>query len=484
MSPLTTAERLALAALAAAWVVPAWWLGAATVSAQWTAAGLGAFALAAAVLARRSAPEGRHLPPALHRPMATFAILAFLGLLLCQALNPDRVLVPGRPVGELQPIAHLAWLPAGIAGPFDQLPRDHLYYANAWRHLLVAAATLAPLAALAALPRRAAIVRAVLAILFLHGVAFSAFAFAHNLSGSKAVLWLVTDANFHLGAPQFLGKNQQAAYQVLLLAAALGAWFAPAAFRPWNTARRRDLWLGLGTLVVLLGTATTRSRAGLAATACLLVVVAFTQLWPRRHLLFANRRLLRGCAVASVAALALLALLPPVRTTLGRVGELAHAPADLLFGGSHRRILHAIAWQMTLDRPWFGHGAGCYLLLFTGYHPQVPAYMEAIRRHNPDTHRIAVTHADGDWVEFTAEYGLVGTALLATPWLAWLGALRRLRPLAAAVPPLAAGPALVLLHGWVDFVLRNPAILGLAAALAVLSIRLARLSVPSRSLSA
>ena len=284
----------------------------------------------------------------------------------------------------------------------------------------------------------------------------------------------MTDPSFHLGAPQFMGKNQQAAYQVLLLAAALAAWAAPAAFRPWPALRRRPLWLGLGTAVVVLGTVTTRSRAGLGATALLLLAAAVMTLWPHRNRWRHHRRaLLAGAGLALVLG-AGLALLPPVRATLGRVAELARHPGDLLVGGSYRRILHDIAWQMTLDRPWFGHGAGCYVLLFSTYHPRVPAYMEALRRNHPDTNRPVHTHADGDWIEFTAEYGLVGTALLATPWAVWLATLTRRRPWAPATALLALGPLLVLAHGWIDFVLRNPAILGLAATLALLALSAAR----------
>jgi hypothetical protein len=55
-----------------------------------------------------------------------------------------------------------------------------------------------------------------------------------------------------------------------------------------------------------------------------------------------------------------------------------------------------------------------------------------------------------------------------------LVALVRLRPLGFATILLALGPLLILAHGWIDFVLRNPAILGFAAALALLSLSLAR----------
>ncbi len=479
MSPSLLAERLALAALIVAWVVPAWWLGASTVAGQGFALCAGAVALCVAAVARFTAsPESPDGSPARSGRMAPLLVAgclaAFLALLLCQALNPDRLLIPGRPVGRLLALDHTTWLPTGIEGPFARLPRDYIHFANAWRHLLVAGAVLLPLAALALLPRRTALLRAILAALFLHAVLFSAFAFVHNLSGSKAVLWLVTDPSFHLGAPQFMGKNEQAAYQVLLLAAALAAWAAPAALRPWPTLCRRPLWLGLGTAIVVLGTVTTRSRAGLGAAALLLLAAAVTKLWPRRHRWRHHRRPLLAGAVLALALGGGLALLPPVRATLGRVAELARQPGDLLVGGSYRRILHDIAWQMTLDRPWFGHGAGCYVLLFSTYHPRVPAYMEALRRDHPDTNRPVHTHADGDWIEFTAEYGFVGTALLAAPWAVWLATLARRRPLAPATALLALGPLLVLAHGWIDFVLRNPAILGLAATLALLALSATR----------
>ena len=487
MPPLASAERLALASLLVAWVVPAWWLGASTVGGQTFAAGAGAVAVALALVARRSVPPAP--PPATRGSVAPASvlglppsalvvagILAFLALLLCQALNPDRIRIPDRrSVALLQPLAHLAWLPTGIAGPFDALPRDHLPFANAWRHLLIAGAVVLPLAALAVLPRRPAVLRALLGLLFLHAVLFSAFAFVHNLSGSTLVLWQYTNAAYHLGAPQFFAKNQQAAYQVLLLATALTVVFASAAVRPWPQLKHRTRWLALGTSLVFLGTATTRSRAGLGAASMLVVVAAALALWPRRRQWRTHQRTLLGAAAAGLLALAALAALPPVRATLGRVAELAGNPRALLAGGSYRQILHDIGWEMTLDRPWFGHGAGCYVLLFTEYHPRVPAYMTALRRDHPTTHRPIHFHADGDWLEFTAEYGLVGTALLALPWLAWLAALYRARPLGPAATLLALGPLLLLAHGWGDFVLRNPAVVGLAAGLAVLALSLARL---------
>lgn len=475
MSPLSHSERFALAAVTAALAVPAWWLGASTVPGQWFGVGAGVVAAGAALVARRTA--GPATEPAAGSRLATrlvvACVVAFLALLLCQALNPDRILIPDRrPVGSIHPLAHLAWLPTGIAGPFDRLPGDFLPFTDAWRHLLVAAAVLLPALAGTLLPRRPAVLRALLGLLFVHAVVFSAFAFVHSLSGSKAVLWLATDAINFQGAAQFLGKNQQAAYQILLLAAALAAWFAPSELRPWAALRHRDLWLGLGSVLVLAATVTTRSRVGLGA-AGLLAVVGLMLVFRRRQRTPSRRALLLAGGLAFAGA-AGLACLPPVRSTLARVAEVAREPGDILVGGAYRRILHDIAWQMTLDRPWFGHGAGCYMILFSEYHPRVPAFMEHVRRHQPRWNRIVHAYADGDWIQFTAEYGLVGTALLALPWLAWAGLLLHARPPLGAGTVLALGPTLVLAHGWIDFVLRNPAILGLAAGLALLSLAVIR----------
>jgi O-antigen ligase len=496
MSPLSTSERLALAALAAAWVVPAWWLGASTVYGQAFAMGTGALAVVLALIVRNAAPlakaegwVGTAVPrPPQGLPRSAFSIqpsafsllpsafiAAFLGLLLCQALNPDRILIPGRPVGLLRPLDHLAWLPTGIAGPFDTLPRDFLPFANAWRHLLIAGAVVLPLAALALLPLRPAMLRALLGLLFIHAVLFSAFAFVHNLSGSTAVLWLVHDTINFKGAPQFLGKNQQGSYQLLLLAAALAAWQAPAVVRPWTQLRHRNRWLAAGTALVFLGSVTTRSRAGLAGAVLLALAAAALALWPHRHHWRTHRRALVAAALAGLVAMAAIFSLPPVRATVGRLAEQARNPGDLLVGGSYRRILHTIAWEMTLDRPWFGHGAGCYLLLFPEYQSRVPAFMEWVRRTQPNWNRPVHVYADGDWVQFAAEYGLAGTALLALPWLAWLFALQCARTLGPGTALLALGPVLVLAHGCIDFVLRNPAILGFAAGLAALALALSRL---------
>lgn len=479
MDRLLPPERLVLAALAAAWIVPAWWLGASTVAGQTFAALAGAGALLATVRVRRAPAGAATGERPTSTPFVVFCLTGFLALLLCQALNPDRILIPdGRLVGRLEPLPHRVWLPTGIAAPFDRAPGGLLLFANAWRHLLVAAGVVLPLAALARLPRRPPVVRALLGLLFAHGVVFSLFAFAHNLSGSTAVLWLVSDANFHLGAPQFPFKNQQGAYQLLLLAVGCSLWFLPAELRPWPALRRRRLWFALGTVAIFLGTVSTRSRFTLAAALLLVAGAGLLSLWTQRE---RWRRLPRYALALALPATALLLVLPPVRTTLVRFGELARDPGALLAGGSFRQILHRIALEMAQDRPWFGHGAGAYLPLFPLYQARVPAYMAAITRDHPTTNRPAHTHADGDWLEFAAEYGLVGTALFAAPWCVWLNTLRRTRTRTLAALLLAAGPLVVLVHGWIDFVLRNGAILALAAAMALLALAVARFSpTPSR----
>ena len=82
--------------------------------------------------------------------------------------------------------------------------------------------------------------------------------------------------------------------------------------------------------------------------------------------------------------------------------------------------------------------------------------------------------ADSDWVEFLVEYGVVGFSLfvaagvlLAVAWWRWCG-------WAPGLPLfLGLGAAGIVLHGYLDHILRNPALLILLVGLLVVAIRLA-----------
>jgi O-antigen ligase len=104
----------------------------------------------------------------------------------------------------------------------------------------------------------------------------------------------------------------------------------------------------------------------------------------------------------------------------------------------------------------------------------VPQLRAQIYREQPNLNRFYMVSADSDWVEFLVEYGVVGVALLiaaagilAVAWWRWRGWTQNL-PLF-----LGLGAVGIILHGYLDHVLRNPALLLLVSGLLVVAVRLA-----------
>jgi O-antigen ligase len=185
-----------------------------------------------------------------------------------------------------------------------------------------------------------------------------------------------------------------------------------------------------------------------------------------------RRRVVELSAAGGVALLIALATVGPLRENVARFGEFAARPSAVFTGGNFRPLQHQVAWAMVRDRPWFGWGGGSYLYLSPAYAPRVPEMMHALRSQRQN-HRPIFPHADGDWLEFIVEYGLVGAALLVTiaaGWLVWV--LGRIRSLGTASLVMAAGVMLVLAQALIDPVLRNPAVLGALVAVAWIAVML------------
>jgi len=128
--------------------------------------------------------------------------------------------------------------------------------------------------------------------------------------------------------------------------------------------------------------------------------------------------------------------------------------------------LRSTAWAMIGDHPWFGVGGW-------GYRHFLPLYVKT----PPGRHGFPVGAANlhHDPLQFLVEFGAFGVGLLAlTVGLVLAPAVRRLRalrkpdprdprPWFMKIPPLGlallVGPALTLVHSFVDLPFRSPAIL-------------------------
>jgi O-antigen ligase len=233
---------------------------------------------------------------------------------------------------------------------------------------------------------------------------------------------------------------------VLALSLALGH-----ARRSRNLTPRAIAYGGLALAFVAAHLAS-RSRGGLLALAAGLVVLA--ALWARGR----GKRLALGLAAA--AALVAFGVAAVPAKSRARLATLLEGTSDP--SARYRIDVFAYTLRLAASRPLTGSGLGAYA-------DAVPAVKRA---HG----EVRVTHAESDALEFLAEGGLVGAAILA--WLASVavGGLRdRLAhghdPLRQALAMgAAAAVATLLFHSLVDFNLRLPAnalvfsvLLGLAA---------------------
>lgn len=466
-------EKKYLAVLSLAWVLPAWWMGASGVFGQWMLLLLAGTALVLAwMLPKRDAraAEGKkHWWP-------VGGSVAFLGFVFVQALNPAFGFAAGWPVGSLVGIPHVAWLPSGMATPFSGGQNGTVPYENSWRYLLIFSGAAMLLWATASGVRRTELARRWLEVLLAHAVFFSVVALLHNVSGSRLTYWFFYDPANRLGGPQFPNGNQQSAYQVILLAITLAAARVRSEARPFPTVRWRS-WLMFGACaLVWLGCVSGRHRSGILLGSAL-VGLALLQIWWRARARTRLKVALIGVCGAAVLA-AGISVVPPLRETAERFAEFRAEPATILRGGNFRMLQHEVAWRMFDDARVFGWGGGCYLYLYNGYYRQVPELARELEAQG--LNRIVFPHADSDWAEFLAEYGIAGTSLFVAPllcWLAWF--LPRAKRTRAEVWLLAAGVACVLTQASIDPALRNPVVLSATAGAAWLAVKLHRARRPA-----
>jgi len=464
-------ERAFVCIVAVSIWASSWLLGSSLLWAQWVMLGLCGLACVGGIWLYSSRSHGvvgafRPWNGWVASGLALATFVAFVGI---QSANVSHIPVLETNNCTLFPVEHWRFLPSSIGGPFNGLANGFIPTENAARYLLnYSAAALGIFAVMFGVQSRWSL-RILIMVLAVHGLVSGAVCLAHQWSGSAKVLWVRGDPLLFLGAPFFFYKNQNAAYQTLLAGWILGWWAAVSARRPVRTP-----WLGLAVFVAAeVGLASIRSRAGMLFAGVLGVAWIIHQ----RHALEQWWRGRRGIMV-----FVLLVSVVAAGTALSRTGGLDTlrrfgAEADLLrvgpHGGKIRMLEHQVALKMFNDRPWFGWGAGSYLYNYAGYDAAVP---EMASNRSGYSYYLLNPHADGDWYEFLAEFGIIGTFLFFFIWLPHL--IWWVRKRAWAGPAMcmpALGVALVLSHGFIDSVLRNLAIflvLGVSSALVTKSLNL------------
>ena len=475
--------RVAQSLILLALIGGAWWIGARSPLAQMSVLALSALALLAAAISTSlgGIPSSRITRSAI---VAVGLMLIFLAIQAFRIGNPSFAVQMSGETWRLIPLPNNSLVPAGYNAPFDGLSEGKPAFTNPLRHLIIFGAAFCATVAAFLVSRREEIRRGIMWTLVVQAALFSIVSIAHRLSGAREVLWFYTDPEFWMGSPVFPYKNTAAAYQVLLIGACLAAFRS---VRDRAGKKTALLWLtGIVAGLALLALLLLNCRAGVIM-GFLLAVLFIQKEWLARGSTGAPkpRRILAvvGIGILLVCGGGVLAL-GGFGTTLKRFDSEIRNPITLLRGGKPRIQKQNIAIEMTKDRPWFGWGGGAYLPLFLTYHQRTPEFLRDLLIEQPGVSRIQQTSADGDWWEFSVEYGIIGVILLLGSmalggWM-WL---RLHGPQCPASLYLMASAGLVALHGIIDQILRDEIVLATLGVTFALAIRTAQAHQPAATVS-
>ncbi|MGH8013679.1 MAG: O-antigen ligase family protein [Candidatus Binataceae bacterium] len=298
---------------------------------------------------------------------------------------------------------------------------------------------------------------------------------AERLAWNGKILWVFVPHDW--GAPDlsivrasgpFVDPDHFADYLAMVLPLALAGALFP--FALIKKARREDFRLVCIAAALLIGAGVmlSLSRGGWVAAAFAIWLMLTLSLVHAREQAPAilrrfNRRWPVTLAIVVVSVIALLMVVGPAgrESVASRVSATITQNTDL----NYRPAIWHDSLGMIRDYPLFGVGLGCWPEIFNHYlrPPWIPFFYR---------------QAENDYLQFMAETGLAGVALLI--WFAWLviGELRRgAHRLAERQWPIYAGMlaglAAVGLHEFVDFSLRTPANAFLFTVLLALCLRFA-----------
>lgn len=428
-----------------------WAFGGVDVWSQLVSAGLAAGTLLTALLPRGGGrrPDSR---PRLSRFPVFWAGLALFAYVAIQALNPAFEYKSEGTAWWLVRTDHIGWLPAGMTAPFGD--------SNPWRSLLVWGSCWMTVCGLwAGVTHRRTLLR-LLTALSVNGFAFASFGIVQRASGTDRIYW-----SRSVGFPYFFAaiiyKNHAAAFFILLTAVTMGLTIR--AF--WQNRRQRSrsspaIMFLFFTFILILAIGLSFSISGLVLFAALLLAVAPVTI--RRYVTMFPRAKSRLPVLLTAG---LLVVLAAGLGAAGNHGDLSYKIHVMMAGNAThsmrtRRLALRRGWQMFTDRWVTGWGAGCFEYGFTKYQH---LELELTRLGGVP---LRWEHVHNDWLELLIELGVAG-ALPVLFMLAYGGReIIRLRLWQKpALQPLLCGLGAVLVYGFCDFPLHNPAVAATAGAL-------------------
>ena len=126
---------------------------------------------------------------------------------------------------------------------------------------------------------------------------------------------------------------------------------------------------------------------------------------------------------------------------------------------SYSRTLSTQAtWDMAQERLQYGWGAGAFRYIFPIYQKDYESlWYHYYHKKRGWQGRKVYQYAHNDWLQFLAEYGIVGSSFLALLFIFLIGLSFKVFQVSVSAGSLyLVGPSVIALHNFVDFIFSSP----------------------------
>ena len=380
-----------------------------------------------------------------------WASFCFLGYILIQYLNPSIIQVFGEKSWWVEPInpSLSAYLPSSVKADYDPM--------NALRTFVIQVSAISLTCGILVGIQRKRTALIILWSFVISGVAMSFLAILQKLSGSDKILWMVEVANSNPWGT-FAYRNQAAAFLILVTLVSGLLYFINKRHSLGKSKISMPHILIFLFIFVLSGSIwLSLSRSGIILG--IVLFVSFLSLALLNALLSGiNPRFWSNLGVGGLflcLGMVLISELSDWQEFKDRSVKLEVIMEDI---ESYDRYLSSKAtWEMFQDRLTFGWGAGSFRYIFPIYQKEYEQLWHFYDHRKQPYGRKIYNYAHNDWMQFLAEYGIVGGALLACVFLSFIAYLNILFKCSFFSACLFLfGIVVIFINNFVDFIFSSP----------------------------